>query len=80
MGSDPNNSDPHVYFKDSTGIQYFQTNTYEGPASLKKSISAVAPGGKPGNRIHLTLGFQFDDAGNGKGYMSTVYYYELKKQ
>lgn len=79
-GSDPSNSDPHVYFKDSEGIGYFMTNTYEGPASLKESISAVVPDGKPGNRIHLILSYQFDDAGTGTGQISTVYYYELKKQ
>lgn len=79
-GSDSSQSDPYVYFKDDTGIQYFQTNTYEGPSSIKKSITAVAPDGKPGNRIHLTLSFQFDDAGSGTGNISTVYYYELKKQ
>ena len=80
MGSDPSNPDPHVYFKDGAGISYFAVNTYEDFPPLNKSISATAPGGKPGNRIHLILGFQFDDAGNAKEFMRTIYIYEMKKQ
>ena len=80
MGSDPSNPDPHVYFKDDAGISYFNVNTYEDFPPLNKSISAAAPGGKPGNRIHLILSFQFDDAGDVKEMMRTVYIYEMKKQ
>lgn len=79
-GSDPKNSDPHIDFKDSEGIEYLTTNSKEGPTSLKKSLSAVAPDGKPGNRIQVILGFQFDDAYKAKQSIRTVYIYELKKQ
>lgn len=79
-GSAPSNPDPNVDFEDSAGDYWMDTNTHEeGKGSLETSISAVAPDGKPGNRLHLTLSFQFDDAGHVKEIMRTVYIYELKR-
>lgn len=83
LGSDPDMPDePRIEFTDDRGVSYFIVNTHEEenrPFS-KKQISAIAPKGKPGNRITLTLMCQFDDAGTTKMRMRSVYLYEMKKQ
>jgi len=82
MGSDPDVPDPHINLTDDRGADSFYVNTNDEDLKpfSNKQISAIAPKGKPGNRITLTLICQFDDAGNTKKHMRTVYLYEMKKQ
>lgn len=83
LGSDPDMpDDPEIQFKDDKGSSYFfvNTNDEDNKPFSKKQISAIAPKGKPGNRITLTFLCQFDDAGTIKMRMRTVYLYEMKKQ
>lgn len=81
-GSDPDVPDSQIDFTDDRGISHFTFNTYDEDMKpfSNKQISAIAPKGKPGNRITLTLICQFDDAGTIKRHMRTVYAYEMKKQ
>lgn len=81
-GSDPDVPDPRIDLTDDRGVDSFYVNTNDEDLKpfSNKQISAIAPKGKPGNRITLILICQFDDAGNTKKQMRTVYLYEMKKQ